>query len=227
MPSATEPRRAEPRRPDPRPATPPAAPPGPRDGGYRSIADGELATAWSLKEYFGSLNTVMRLPGKVRRRVEKVEQQIQAKVGLKLPDIPVPRGTVTAAILLSLAVFVVRPMLLSGSTEEVVSLKSTFGVWEARNGKYAGRMFELGENSIAFRTSSQSPDYTWHRITDVRSRPVADSTLFTVVYDEDGKQAEFAFWYVPAGKAPTIRLKNAADVAWIKTPYEPIARPRN
>lgn len=216
MSNATEPRL-------PAPPTPPQE--GVHGPGYRSIADGELATTWTLKDYFANLNTVMRLPGKVRRRMDKVEKRIEQKTGLKLPDIKVPPIVVAAGFVMALGVFVVRPLMLSASSSEPVGLSQAFGVWEAGTGRYAGRMFELGEHSIAFRTSSQSPDYTWHRVTDVRTREASDSTLFTVLYDEDGKEAEFAFWYVP-GKQPVIRLKNTPDVNWILTPYEPIARPR-
>lgn len=216
MSNATEPRL-------PAQPTPPAD--GPHAPGYRSIADGELASTWTLKDYFANLNTVMRLPGKVRRKMDKVERRIEQKTGLKLPDIKVPPAMVAAGFVMALGVFVVRPLILNATSSEAMGLDQTFGVWEAGSGRYAGRMFELGENSIAFRTSSQSPDYTWHRVTDVRTRAVTDSTLFTVQYDEDGKEAEFAFWYVP-GKKPVIRLKNTPEVNWILTPYEPIARPR-
>ncbi|MBL8977856.1 MAG: hypothetical protein JNM53_05575 [Gemmatimonadetes bacterium] len=216
MSNATEPRL---------PAQPAKSVEGAPAPGYRSIADGELASTWTLKDYFANLNTVMRLPGKVRRKMDKVEKRIEQKTGLKLPNIKVPPIVVAAGFLMALGVFVVRPLMLSASSSEPVGLSQAFGVWEAGTGRYAGRMFELGEHSIAFRTSSQSPDYTWHRVTDVRTREASDSTLFTVLYDEDGKEAEFAFWYVP-GKKPVIRLKNTPDVTWILTPYEPIARPR-
>lgn len=216
MSNATEPRL---------PAQPAKSVEGAPAPGYRSIADGELASTWTLKDYFANLNTVMRLPGKVRRKMDKVEKRIEQKTGLKLPNIKVPPVVVAAGFVMALGVFVVRPLMLSASSNEAVGLNQAFGVWEAGSGWYAGRMFELGENSIAFRTSSDSPDYTWHRVTDVRTREASDSTLFTVLYDEDGKEAEFAFWYVP-GKKPVIRLKNTPDVNWILTPYEPIARPR-
>ncbi|HMV32592.1 MAG: hypothetical protein U0104_11850 [Gemmatimonadales bacterium] len=232
MSTATEPRAAEAPAAAPTPPASPATskapaagppPAGPVPGaGYRSIADGELATPWSLGEYFGSLNTVMRLPPKMRKRVEALEK----KTGLKLPDIQLPKGVVAAAFLLTIGVFVVRPLMATlGTTEEAPNLVSAYGVWEAGTGKYAGRMFELGEHSIAFRTSSQSPDYTWHKVTDVRYRAATDSTLFTVTYEESGKPAEFAFWYVTLQGKTVIRLQHTPEVTWIKTPYEPIARP--
>ena len=205
----------------PAPAPMPGAPPA-QGSGYRSIADGELASAWSLKDYFGSLNTVMRLPPKMRKRVEAIEK----KTGIKLPDIKLPKGVVALAFGLATFVLVVRPLMAAmGSASAPPTLTSAYGVWEARTGKYAGRMFELGEHSIAFRTSSQSPDYTWHKITEMRAKtPGSDSTLFVVSYDEDGKTADFSFWYITAPEV-AIRLEHTPDVTWRKTVYEPIARP--
>jgi hypothetical protein len=41
---------------------------------------------------------------------------------------------------------------------------------------------------------------------------MGDSTLYTVIYKEDGKSAEFAFWYYGGG--PMIRFKNQHGVVW-------------
>ena len=104
MSTATEPRAAESPVASPAPpaskvppattGTPAGPPPATLAPGYRSIADGELATPWSLGEYFGSLNTVMRLPPKLRKRVEAIEK----RTGIKLPDIQLPKGVVAAAL---------------------------------------------------------------------------------------------------------------------------------
>jgi hypothetical protein len=87
-------------------------------------------------------------------------------------------------------------------------------------------MFEVQQHSIAFRTSSDSPDYTWHKIDQVKVSGPMDSTLYTVVYEEDGKTAEFAFWFMKRDK-PVIRFLHQPEIIWDKTPYEPIARPRS
>jgi hypothetical protein len=194
---------------------------------HRSVADGELLTTWSLSEFFSSLNTVMRLPARVRRK--KAEEAAKAKaLGLpSLDKIRVPNGLVAASVLMVLGVFVIRPLVLSASgSEDVRTFTRAFGVWQAKTGKYAGRMFEVGEFNIAFRTSSDSPDYTWHKIEDVRISGVSDSTLYTVVYEEEGKTAEFAFWLVQH-KEPIIRFLHQPEIVWEKTPYEPIARPKS
>lgn len=206
------------------PVAPPAADLGPR---HRSVADGELLTTWSLGEFFQSLNSVMRLPARVRRK--KAEEAAKAKA-LGLPSIDkirVPNGLVAASVLLLLGVFVVKPLVLSASgSADLRTFSRAFGVWQAKSGKYAGRMFEVGEHSIAFRTSSDSPEYSWHKIDDVRITGSQDSTLYTVVYEEAGKNAEFAFWLVQH-KDPVIRFLHQPEVVWDKTPYEPIARPKS
>ena len=80
----------------------------------------------------------MRLPPKMRKRVEAIEK----RTGIKLPDIQLPKGVVAAAFLLAIGVFVVRPLMGTlGGAEEAPNLVRAYGVWEAGTGKYAGRMF--------------------------------------------------------------------------------------
>ncbi len=191
---------------------------------YRSVADGELLTTWSLDDFFSSLNPVMRFPARMRRK------QAEAPAGVSglpwLDTIRVPKGLIGVAVILILGVFVVRPLVLSASGGgDASNFSQAYGVWQAKTGKYAGRMLEVGEHSIAFRTSSDSPDYSWHRIESVTFAGTQDSTLFTVVYDEEGKTAEFAFWLVQHD-VPIIRFLHQPDTIWDKTPYEPIARPK-
>lgn len=193
----------------------------PRSVPHRSVADGELATTWTLKDYFGSLNSVLRLP-------PRAKQVAAPQPGFSLPSlskIRLPRMVVSGSLVLSLAVLVVRPLVLSASRGDTASLSPALGVWQADGGKYAGRMFELGPHSIAFRTSARSPDYTWHPISDLTVKPASDSTLFTLNYELDGKQAEFAFWLL-GGRDPVIRVTHQQGTTWKKTPYEPTARPR-
>ncbi len=194
-----------------------------RGPSYRSVADGELVRAWTLKDYFGSLNSVLRLPAKPRPKPEE-----ESAPGFSMPSLPnirLPRMVVSGSIILSLGVLVVRPLVLSASRGDTEGLAPAVGVWEAEGGRYAGRMFELGTHSIAFRTSAKSPEYTWHPVSDLTIKPAGDSTLFTLNYEQDGKQAEFAFWLL-GGKDPVIRVTHQQGTTWKKTPYEPIARPR-
>jgi hypothetical protein len=142
-----------------------------------------------------------------------------------LPNIRLPRMVVVGSIILSLGVLVVRPLVLSATRGDTEGLAPALGVWEAKGGRYAGRMFELGPNSIAFLTSAKSPEYTWHPVSDLTITPAGDSTLFTLNYEQDGKEAEFAFWLLD-GKDPVIRVTHQQGTTWKKTPYEPIARPR-
>ncbi len=205
----------------PDPPTQDEGPASPRGPSYRSVADGELASTWTLRDYFASLNSVLRLPAKPKPVAEP------KPAGFSLPSLPafrLPKMVVSASIVLSLGVLVVRPLVLSASRGDTASLAPAVGVWEAEGGRYAGRMFELGSNSIAFRTSAKSPEYTWHPISNLVVKPAGDSTLFTLTYEQDGKQAEFGFWLIP-GKAPVIRVTHQQGTTWKKTPYAPIARP--
>ncbi len=211
----------------PAPQPPGQEPPPPSRPQHRSVADGELVNTWTLKDYFASLNSVLRLPQKPRPR-PKPKSEGEPKAAFSLPSlsgIRLPKMVVSGAVVLSLAVLVVRPLMLSASRGGTEGLAPVVGVWEAGSGRYAGRMFELGLNSIAFRTSAKSPEYTWHPISSLVVKPDGDSTLFTLSYEQDGKQAEFGFWLIP-GKDPVIRVTHQQGTTWKKTPYEPIARPR-
>jgi len=184
-----------------------------------------LVNAWTLRDYFGSLNSVLRLPAKPRL---KSRPEAETARGFSLPSlsgIRLPRMVVSGSIILSLGVLVVRPLVLSATRGDTEGLAPVVGVWEAEGGRYAGRGFELGTNSIAFRTSVKSPEYTWHPISNLTIKPAGDSTLFTLNYEQDGKEAEFAFWLL-RGKDPLIRVTHQQGTTWKKTPYEPIARPR-
>lgn len=194
----------------------------PRRGGHRSIADGELVSTWSLKDYFGSLNAVLRLPSKPKA-VPKPKQEFSLP---SFSHVRLPKSVVAASLVIGLVVLVIRPIVLSASRADTEALAAAIGVWEAESGRYAGRMFELGPISIAFRTSAKSPEYTWHKIANLEVKPAgSDSTFYNLHYELDGKEAEFAFWLIP-GPPPVIRVANQQGVTWKKTVYEPIARPR-
>lgn len=197
-------------------------PPGRRTP-HRSLADGELATAWTLQDFFSNVNTVLRLPSRPKPKPEEAAEEREA-TGRQLPslaEVRIPRGVIVAGAVAVVAVVVVRPLLSSMSTVETVPLERAHGVWMAEGGRYTGRMFELSQNTIAFRTSRDAPDYTWHKIDDYRTRTAGDSTLFTVLYEEEGKKAEFGFWMVPQRKDTLIRVVHQVNVVWKKTPLIP------
>ncbi len=196
---------------------------------YRSVADGELAQPWTLSEYFQSINTVLRLPSRDRRAAAKAELAKAKAAGFSLPTLPnvrLPAPLMVTAFLLVVGVFVIRPIVLSAANPDASLPVDAYGVWGTDQGKYAGRMFEVSATSIAFRTSKESPDYTWHKIDHVKARVTPDSTLYTVQYLEQGKVADFAFWHIPGGKTAAIRFEHASDVTWHLTPYLPIAKPQ-
>jgi hypothetical protein len=190
--------------------------PGSAASTYRSVADGELATPWTLPDYFASLNSVMRLPAKVRRRAEAAAMSTLggARALATLSRIRLPKSLMTVSVLLAVAVLVVRPLMLDASGSGGKLLEA-YGVWEAGKGKYLGRTFEIGDGTIAFGTSAKAADRTVHKIENFRTKVTRDSTLFTVTYLEEGKSAECAFWLF-RGDTPVIKLVHPTDVVWTR-----------
>ena len=189
---------------------------------HRSVADGELATPWSLREFFGSLNTVMRLPTKARRKAE-------TRTGVAAIALPGIRPWMSRLVLIgggmaAVTLLVIRPMLNWATSSGQASLTPVVGVWEAGKGKYQGRRFEMTDSAVVFHNGQSATDYTWHRVQEVRVRRVADSTLYTVRYEEGKKTADMTFWFYGSG-APMIRLKNQPTVVWNKTNLVPSTGP--
>jgi hypothetical protein len=193
--------------------------------GHRSLADGELATPWSLEDFFRNVNTVLRLPARSQPAPAQQARAAQAP-GRTRPSrgkLRIPRGALVAGVLLAIGYFGIWPLILSATSVEQVPLSVAQGVWLAEGGLYTGRTFELGERTIGFRTSKDSADYTWHEIVGHRTRSAGDSVLFTVAYEDGSREAEFAFWLI-AGRAPVVRLQHQAGVVWKKTPLRPQRR---
>jgi hypothetical protein len=215
-----------------RPALPGGLPSRPPSAGgpqlYRSVADGELKTAWTLSEYFASLNTVLRLPTRARRKQEETKKQAAAAAGVGAapsaasgPRTMPLRPVLLVAAAVAVVVLVGQALRSGGGGGEVADLTPALGTWEAENGSYAGRTFELGPESIVFRTGASATDLSRHKVMAASGKTVADSTLYTVRYDEQGRESEFSFWYV-GGARPVIRLKNKPSVAWHKATPKPV-----
>jgi len=216
-----------PSRQDPAKPAPPPSPGGPAPAGttpgHRSLADGELATPWSLQDFFSNVNSVLRLPARPRPAAAPEAPAASGSPGLALPSLAklrIPKGALVGGALIAIGYFGVWPLLLSATAVEKVPLAAAQGVWMAEGGRYGGRMFELGERTIAFRTSKDSPDYTWHKIVGHRTQAAGDSVLFTVTYVEGSREAEFAFWLI-ARRDTVVRLQHQAGVVWKKTPLLP------
>lgn len=199
------------------PATP--RPSGHRPGVvplHRSVADGELKGAWTLSDYFASLDTVMRIPSQARQKRPAGRPQATADGGA--PG-RARRGWVGTLLLVAGAAVVIivgGGALLALARSGPRELRPALGVWEAGEGPYAGRSFELRPESIAFRSGWAPADSTRYRITGARGRSAGDSTLYTVLYDEQGRESEFSFWYVD-GAQPVIRLRNRPSVTWYRS----------
>jgi hypothetical protein len=186
---------------------------------YRSVADGELKAAWTLSEYFASLNTVMRLPGRVRRKARTAAGQAPGGEPAPAGRLRIPTGWVTVGAALAVAVLIGRSLLASGGSRRA-DLSPAYGVWQAGNGRHEGRTFQIVGDHIAFGTSAKGAEYSWHKVREVQTRQAVDSTLFTVLYDEGGKAAEFAFWYL-GGEPAAIHVMHQPEVVWTKSTRSP------
>lgn len=179
---------------------------------HRSLADGDLHTAWSMVDFFGSLNNVMRLPDKVRA-ARAAARKKQAEAG-KAPTFRIPKPAVFAMLAVSFCVLVGGPLLASlNDGEGVEKLGPAFGVWNAGSGRYAGRLFELTDSTVAFSTSEKG-DMQRYRIDMVRAVGAGDSTLYIVTYRGERGTSDFAFWLLPPA---LIRFKNSPETVWTRT----------
>jgi len=197
---------------------------------YRSVADGELKTPWTLGEYFASLNTVLRLPTRARRKLEEAVRRYPddvaaaTAIGARVASLPF-RPLIMVGGLVAVLVMGVQGLGALGSGKGAMDLTPALGAWVAENGSYAGRTFELDRERIGFRSGPVTTPLAWHPVTAVRGKTLADSTLYTVIYEEQGRESEFTFWYV-GGARPVVRLKNKPGVAWHRPGNAP-ARPRS
>lgn len=221
-----------------RPAVPGAGPAAPLEGEarpsaaptYRSVADGELKTPWTLGDYFASLNTVLRLPTRARRKLEEAVRRYPddvaaaTAIGARVASLPF-RPLIMVGGLVAVLVMGVQGLGTPAGGKGSVDLTPALGAWVAENGSYAGRSFELDRERIGFRSGSVTTPLAWHPVTAVRGNALADSTLYTVIYEEQGRESEFSFWYV-GGARPVVRLKNKPGVAWHRPGSAP-ARPRS
>jgi len=181
---------------------------------HRSVADGNLTDPWTLTDFFRSLNSVMRLPTRARR---KQTDEGTAAGGFSLQNLRLPRWVMVGGFAAAVVVLVGRPLVAFAFQEEAgADLTRVLGIWKATEGRYAGRLFEVTPETLTFHTGAASSEKTIHRITRARVQEAGDSTLFLVSYDQEGKTAEFSFYLVPRPK-PVIHFKNQQGVTWAKT----------
>jgi|KBSMisStaDraftv2_1062788.scaffolds.fasta_scaffold13877_3 hypothetical protein len=179
---------------------------------HRSLADGDLHTAWSVGDFFGSLNNVMRLPEKVAALA--AARRAHAETGGQ-PQFRIPKPAVFLMLLVSFCVLVGGPLLAAlNQGDGVEKLAPAIGVWSAGAGRYSGRVFELTDSTVAFSTSEKG-EFQRYRINLVRTEGAVDSTLYTVTYQATNGTSDFAFWLLPPGGL--IRFKNTPETVWTRT----------
>lgn len=191
---------------------------------HRSVADGELANAWTLKEFFVSLNSVMRLPNRARRHEKPTAEAAAAPSGTPGIHPGLYRFFLFAGGAVVVAVLVVKPLVSLLTNSGHASLTPVAGVWEAGKGKHEGRKFEVTDSAVVFHTGERATDYTWHRVQAVKVKQVGDSSLYTVKYEEGKGTVDLTFWYIRGAK-PGLRLKNQPAVRWALTKERPVTGP--
>ena len=78
---------------------------------YRSVADGELASAWTLQDYFALPQHRDAAAGQGAPQGRRSRRSADADRASGFRPSSFPTGLVAAAFLLALGVFVVRPLL--------------------------------------------------------------------------------------------------------------------
>jgi hypothetical protein len=87
------------------------------------------------------------------------------------------------------------------------------GTWRTSDPKYADRYFEFDVLFVNFGTGEGT--FTIGIIEKIEAVPAGSRTLYTISYDEEGKEGQCSFYYAP-GKEKTIYFKNQPSIAWIK-----------
>lgn len=191
---------------------------------HRSVADGELKTPWTLREFFVSLNSVMRLPTRARRKDQP--KAAEAATAIELPGLHpgITRFFMVAGGAAVVVFLLVKPLVEWMTDTGSASLTHVSGVWEAGKGKHQGRKFEVTDSAVVFHTGQGATDYTWHKIQQVKVKQVGDSSLYTVKYEEGKGTVDLTFWFYQR-PAPAIRLKNQPGVLWSLTRDRPVTGP--
>jgi hypothetical protein len=169
---------------------------------HRAVTDGDLRDAMELDEFLTQLGVVLRLPPR-------------RPTGSSLPVIVTlkPRSwgiSVLAVCALFLAV-IGALRLLPPRTDPLPD--ALIGVWETWEPEYAGRRFEIKPTSLVLQTGEGIAAHRVFSIDNVRRGSGANTTWYTITYDDDGTPQTFV---VSAQEGGAVRVKNQRDIVWRK-----------
>ncbi len=86
------------------------------------------------------------------------------------------------------------------------------GIWESESTKYADRSLGLSADSITFYTIRGQFDA--HRIRQVESTREKRELLYSIRFDDQGKEGEFSFFF--DATEGVIRFQNQSQIEWRK-----------
>ena len=209
----------EPESSSPSPPTP-VAPPQPLQKGYVSgVTDGNLATPVPLRHFLYGLGVVMRLPKKLKKRIEPpkpVGETRAEELKIGVPTWGKITTVVVGGIVATCLFLVYRQFFHSDPVPEKV-----VGTWSTKDGRYEGRSFWLNPKAVAFQTGKSSTEFTAHPIKRVAIRTKADTLYLNIDYESDGGKATLSIAYL-GNPTPAIRLVNQPGVRWRRSGNAPV-----
>lgn len=177
------------------------APPPPA---HRSLASGDLDSAWELDEFFQALGPVMGLPPK-EKEPRPTQKRAKAATGVRRPRALIA----TAVTLLMVAAFhapLIRLLMRNGPVPG-----EFLGVWRTTSPRYAERGFTITSDSLLLYLGPRG--LASYPITGVRTKRTADSLLYTVHYLDGTSTLELG---LRMDTDSTVRVANLPAVLWRK-----------
>jgi hypothetical protein len=192
-------------------ATPPQLEHEPRPGaslGTRSLADGELKNAVSLRDFLHGLGPLLQLPRRKRAK-STPEEQGEARPAFAIS----PPSRRAALVLLGLAATGAGAvhLLAAGGAAGSDLPPALQGRWVTSNKKYAGRAMEFRGDSVGIFTAPGVGQF--YPVRQVKSRQQRDTTVVTLTYEQAaGKPTQLALRLVE--RHARLSLANQPDMIW-------------
>jgi hypothetical protein len=191
-----------PRPPAPTPRSVPAAP---VFGG--SLKDGELINPMELGDFMMQLGMLFRLPVRVKEPEPGDQPGTSAKRRSRR-SLLIRMSPILAAVLVSTyAAFNVT--LPSAQTATVP--EELIGVWITSDAKYAGRHLALTDKTVVIGKGDAGE--SGHTVKTVDQRAKGDTTIYTIIYQDEGGTRDLVLRYLPGGK-PRVTLLNQPQMIW-------------
>jgi len=178
--------------------------------GARSLADGELKNAVSLRDFLHGLGPLLQLP---RRKKAKPTSETKGEARPAFAIAPPLRRA--ALVLLGLAAVGAGTarFLAAGSAGGSGLPPALQGRWVTSNPKYAGRAMQFRGDSVGIFTAPGVGQF--YPVRQVKSRQQHDTTVVTLTYEQAaGKPTQLALRLVE--RRARLSLVNQPDLIWTR-----------